>query len=89
MSINRQVRVLAVASGKGGVGKTNTSLNLSIALAMQERKVILMDADLGMANIDILLNLRPRYDLLHVIGGQKTLEEIIIEGPLGIGVCAH
>jgi flagellar biosynthesis protein FlhG len=86
MPRNHQVRVLAVASGKGGVGKTNTSLNLSIALAMEERKVLLMDADLGMANIDILLNLRPRYDLLHVINGEKTLEDIIIEGPMGIGV---
>lgn len=86
MSTNRQVRVLAVASGKGGVGKTNTSLNVAIALAMQEHKVLLMDADLGMANIDILLNLRPRYDLLHVINGEKSLEEIIIEGPMGIGV---
>jgi len=86
MSNNRQVRVLAVASGKGGVGKTNTSLNLAIALAVEGHSVLLMDADLGMANIDVMLNLRPRFDLLHVLKGEKTLEEIIVEGPMGIGI---
>jgi len=86
MSNTRQVRVLAIASGKGGVGKTNTSLNLALSLAVEGYSVLLMDADLGMANIDVMLNLRPRFDLLHVLKGEKALEEIIIEGPLGIGI---
>jgi flagellar biosynthesis protein FlhG len=80
------VRVLAVASGKGGVGKTNISVNLALALAQEGQSVLLMDADLGMANIDVMLNIRPQYDLYHVITGEKTLDEVIIEGPLGIGI---
>ncbi|MES2607086.1 MAG: MinD/ParA family protein [Pseudomonadota bacterium] len=79
-------RVVAVASGKGGVGKSNISVNLAVALAQQKKSVMVMDADLGLANIDVLLGLRPQYDLYHVITGQKTLEEIIIEGPHGIGI---
>jgi flagellar biosynthesis protein FlhG len=80
------VRVLAVASGKGGVGKTNISVNLALALAQEGEAVLLMDADLGMANIDVMLNIRPQFDLYHVITGEKTLDEVIIEGPLGIGI---
>jgi len=79
-------RVLAVSSGKGGVGKTNVSVNLSLALAMRNKKVMLMDADLGMANLDVMLGIRSRFDLSHVISGEKTLDEIIIEGPLGIEI---
>lgn len=89
--INREaphsrVRVLAVTSGKGGVGKSNISVNLAIALANQRKSVLVMDADLGMANIDVLLGLRPRFDLYHVISGQKSLDEVIVEGPGGIGI---
>jgi flagellar biosynthesis protein FlhG len=80
------VRVIAVASGKGGVGKTNISVNLALALAEEKQAVLLMDADLGMANVDVMLNIRPRYDLYHVITGEKTLNEVIIEGPLGVGI---
>jgi len=80
------VRVVAVASGKGGVGKTNIAVNLALALAQEGQNVLLMDADLGMANVDVMLNIRPQYDLYHVITGEKTLDEVIIEGPLGIGI---
>ncbi len=80
------VRVLAVTSGKGGVGKTNISVNLAAAFARQGKQVLLMDADLGLANIDILLGLQPQFDLRHVISGEKTLEEIIVDGPLGVKV---
>ncbi|MGV3592166.1 MAG: MinD/ParA family protein [Gammaproteobacteria bacterium] len=80
------VRVIAVSSGKGGVGKTNVSVNLALALAQEGQQVLLMDADLGMANVDVMLNIRPQYDLYHVITGQKTLDEVIIQGPLGVGI---
>lgn len=80
------VRVLAVTSGKGGVGKTNISVNLATAFARGGKQVLLMDADLGLANIDILLGLQPKFDLRHVISGEKTLAEIIVEGPVGVKV---
>jgi len=79
-------RTIAVASGKGGVGKTNLTLNLAIALAQLEKKVMILDADLGMANVDILLGLVTQYNLLSVIKGHKSLAEIIVEGPLGIKI---
>lgn len=80
------VRVLAVTGGKGGVGKTNVSVNLSIALAELGRKVMLFDADLGLANIDVVLGLHPQYDLSHVMRGERTLDEIILDGPEGVQV---
>jgi len=80
------VRVIAVASGKGGVGKTNVSVNLGLAMAAEGKKVMLMDADLGLANVDIMLGLHPVYNLSHVISGERTLEEIIVAGPNGLQV---
>ncbi|GAB6068067.1 flagellar synthesis regulator FleN [Methylothermus subterraneus] len=80
------VRVFAVASGKGGVGKTNIAVNLGVALAQQGRATALLDADLGLANVDILLGLHPRYNLSHVIQGTCTLEEIVVEGPGGLKI---
>ena len=80
------VRVIAVTSGKGGVGKTNVSVNLAASLALAGREVMLMDADLGLANVDVLLGLEPEFDLQHVISGDKTLDEVIVPGPLGIHV---
>lgn len=82
----KPVQVVAVASGKGGVGKTNVSVNLSLALAAAGKQVILMDADLGLANVDLLLGLRAQWNLSHVINGERTLEEIIVEGPDGLKV---
>lgn len=86
MSRADPIQVLAVTGGKGGVGKTNVSINLSIALAAMGRRVMLLDADLGLANIDVLLGLHPQYDLSHVIRGERTLDEILVEGPEGIQV---
>lgn len=86
MSNPKPVSVFAVASGKGGVGKTNVSVNLSLALAELGKKVMLMDADLGLANVDLMLGLRPVYNLSHVLTGERTLEEVIIDGPGGIKV---
>jgi len=80
------VQVIAVTAGKGGVGKTNISVNLAMAIAARKRKVMLMDADLGLANLDVLLGLHPNANLYHVIQGERTLEEIIIDGPNGIKV---
>jgi len=82
----RPVKVIAVASGKGGVGKTNVTVNLGVALASQGKQVLLLDADLGMANIDVMLGLHPQYNLLHVLDGSKTLAEIIVEGPSGLKI---
>ena len=86
MSNPHPVRVIAVTGGKGGVGKTNVSLNMAIALAHMDKEVMVMDADLGLANIDVLLGLHPKYNLQHVIRGERTLEEVIVEGPAGIKV---
>lgn len=83
---SRAARVIAVTSGKGGVGKTNTSVNLAIALAAQGKKVILMDADLGLANVEVLLGLSSLHNLEHVIEGEKTMPEILVRGPGGIYV---
>jgi flagellar biosynthesis protein FlhG len=80
-SDSNRVKVLCITSGKGGVGKTNISINLSIALASMGRKVFLLDADLGLANIDVLLNLTPMYTLEHVLSGEKSINDIILDGP--------
>ena len=82
----KQVKIIAVSSGKGGVGKTNVSVNLAISMAKQGKEVILMDADLGLANVDVLLGLNTEYDLSHVMKGERTLEEIMVEGPSNIKV---
>lgn len=82
----RPVRVLAVSSGKGGVGKTNVSVNLGIALAQEGKEVMLMDADFGLANVDVMLGLHPTYNLSHVISGERSLEEVIVPGPSGLRV---
>ncbi len=80
------MRTIAVVSGKGGVGKTNITLNLAISLAQLNKKVLIFDADLGMANVDIMLGLIPQYTLFDVLKGKKKLHEIIVEGPLGIKI---
>lgn len=86
MSSNRPVKVIAVTGGKGGVGKTNLSVNLSIALAEMQRRVVLMDADLGLANVDVLLGLQARYTLADVLSGERGIRDILLPGPGGIKV---
>lgn len=86
MAQSKPVRVIAVTSGKGGVGKTNVTVNLAMAMAASGRQVMLMDADLGLANVDVILGLKPMYNLSHVIHGERTLEEVIIEGPGGVKI---
>lgn len=80
----KPARVVAVTSGKGGVGKTNMSVNLSIALAQMRRRVVLVDLDLGLANADILLDMMPRWNLSSVIAGRKRIDEIVVSGPSGV-----
>lgn len=83
---SRPVKVIAIASGKGGVGKTNVTVNLGVALASQGKQVVLLDADLGLANIDVMLGLHPQFNLLHVLEGTKTLREILVAGPAGMQI---
>ena len=75
------VRTLAVASGKGGVGKSTVVANLAVALGELGARVILFDGDLAQANLDLLLGVSSRWDLGHVLRGEKTLEQIVVEGP--------
>jgi flagellar biosynthesis protein FlhG len=80
------VKTIAVASGKGGVGKTNIAANLAIQMKRKGRRVMIMDADLGLSNIDILFQLTPRYNIHHVLSGEMDLKDIIVEGPFGIKI---
>ena len=83
---NATSRIVAVTSGKGGVGKTNIAVNLALALCQMKYRVALLDVDLGLANVDIVLGVTPSYNLGHVFRGEKTLRDIIMEGPLGLKV---
>ncbi len=82
----RAVQVIAITGGKGGVGKTSVSINLALALRLIGREVMLLDADLGLANVDVLLGLQPSFNLAHVLEGKCKLEDTIMEGPLGLQV---
>ena len=82
----KPLKIIAVSSGKGGVGKTSVSVNLALSMAKQKKEVLLLDADLGLGNIDVLLGLNTEYDLSHVISGERKLEEIIVEGPSNIKI---
>jgi flagellar biosynthesis protein FlhG len=82
----RPVQVIAVTGGKGGVGKTNVSINLAVSMAKSGRRVVLMDADLGLANIDVLLGLTPKNNLADVMAGRASLDDILLEGPAGIRI---
>jgi len=81
-------RTIVITSGKGGVGKTSLSVSLAIAIAQDGKSVTLLDADLGLANINVILGIIPKYNLYHVIKGKKKLKDIIIEVPEGIKIIA-
>ena len=76
-------RVICITSGKGGVGKTNITANLAFALAREGSRVLVLDADLNLANIDVLLGLTPKFNLQHVFAGEKGLAEVLVKGPAG------
>jgi flagellar biosynthesis protein FlhG len=84
----KKTKTIAITSGKGGVGKTSVAVSLSIALARGGSSVTLLDADLGLANINVILGIIPKYNLYHVIKGQKKLKDIVIEVPEGIKIIA-
>jgi flagellar biosynthesis protein FlhG len=86
LNSSRPVKVIAVTGGKGGVGKTTVSANVALAIAALGRDVMLLDADLGLANVDVLLGLHTRFHLGHVMSGQCTLEDAIVTGPHGLQV---
>ncbi|MCQ2594728.1 MAG: MinD/ParA family protein [Treponemataceae bacterium] len=84
----KKTRIITVTSGKGGVGKTNIAVNLAIAYAQTGKKVILIDADLGLANVNVILNMVPQFNLYHVITKQKKMSEIILPTEFGIKIIA-
>ena len=86
MDIQRRARVIAVTSGKGGVGKSVLTANLAWTLVHAGRRVLVLDADLGLANLDILLNLEPKATLHDVLCGNRALCEVILEGPGGLHI---
>lgn len=86
MQSSRPVRVFAVTSGKGGVGKTNVSVNIGTALSEFGHSVALFDADMGLANVDVLLGIYPRFNFSHVLKGEKSLDQVMITGPSGLMV---
>ena len=83
---NNHAHVIAITSGKGGVGKTNTCVNLAIALAKKGKKVIILDVDLGLANVEVLLGLSSMHNIENVIEGSKTIQEILVQAPCGVGI---
>ncbi|MCA9772199.1 MAG: MinD/ParA family protein [Myxococcales bacterium] len=84
--VDRGARVIAVTSGKGGVGKTNFVANVALTLAKLGERVLVLDADLGLANIDVVLGMSPRWTLEHVLSGKRDLAGVVTEGPGGIRV---
>jgi flagellar biosynthesis protein FlhG len=86
MQETQQIKVIAVSGGKGGVGKTNVSLNTAISLAKLGKRVLVLDADLGLANVDVMLGLRVERNLSHVLSGECELDDIIVQGPAGINI---
>ena len=82
----KRALILAVTSGKGGVGKTNLAINVSVALARLGHRVAVFDADFGLGNVDVMLGLTPQLHVGHLLSGERRLQEVLIEGPRGLQV---
>jgi len=82
----QKTMVLAVSSGKGGVGKTNIAANLAVCLSASGKKVMLIDADWGLANLDVVMGINSRYNIRHVVDSQKSIDSIVQEAPAGVEV---
>lgn len=80
------MRIISITGGKGGIGKTTISVNMAVAFAKMKKKVLLFDADLGLANVDILLGLRPQKTIYDFQSGKCSLEEVCIDGPHGLKI---
>ena len=85
-SCRRPAKVLAITSGKGGVGKTNIAANLAICLAASRKRVLLIDTDLSLGNLDIVMGIHSKYNVSHLLNGRKSIDEIIYTGPEGLEV---
>ncbi|MBV5306532.1 MAG: MinD/ParA family protein [Desulfobulbaceae bacterium] len=83
---DRVTRVYAITSGKGGVGKTAVTANIAVSLAKLGKKVLILDADLGLANIDVVFGLAPKFNLNHFFSGEQDLGSILVEGPNGVKI---
>ncbi len=80
------IRVISITSGKGGVGKTHISANLAYIFSRMQKRTLILDADMGLANIDVVLGLAPKFNMHHVLSGEKTLEEVLVKGPGDISI---
>ncbi len=87
-SVRNRTRIIAVSSGKGGVGKTNISTGLAIAYAKLGKKVILLDADLGLANVNVVMGIIPKYNLYHLMERQRSIKDIILDTEYGVKIVA-
>jgi flagellar biosynthesis protein FlhG len=83
---DRVTRVYSITSGKGGVGKTAVTANIAVSLAKLGKKVLILDADLGLANIDVVFGLAPKFNLNHFFSGEQDLGSILVEGPNGVKI---
>lgn len=84
----KQIKTITVTSGKGGVGKSNVVANLAVVLSLAGKKVMIIDADLGLSNIDVIFDLAPKYTIQHILSGEKKLSEVLADGPHGIKILA-
>ena len=82
----KEMQVIAITGGKGGVGKTNIAVNLAVSMSMEGLDVMLFDADLGLANVDVVLGMQIKYTLADVVSGEKTLADVVVDGPEGVRV---
>ncbi len=83
---NNLPTVISVTSGKGGVGKTSIVVNMAILMSSKGKRVLVLDADLGLANVDVMLGLTPKLTIKHVLDGECTIEDIVLTGPSGISI---